>query len=659
MRAAELTPEMDNDPAARRLDQLVTVVANHLMTVDAATSFEVSQRVLAYLVDQLGVDVSFLRHNDHEIRATRLVAEWPPRTDVPDPDPLGVIYFADADPVFALCEHSKTPHVFRPEPTHDKSPSLEARDVPATSPAVVQKPHEFRTGPPTDTDEYQQLIEEARGIPVMSMAAVPLVSGEITTGMLGFIKYGDREWDEAELATLMTIATLFAQVQARVAAEARLRYLADHDDLTGLHNRRALLKHLDQRLSPGEPGPVAALFLDLDRLKTINDYLGHAAGDQFIHVFAQRIRDTLAGKSLITRLGGDEFVIIPASPMSAAAAEPLAERLRDQFREHVAIGGELLTRTVSIGVASGTPGQDTPSDLLRWADQAVLAAKHTGGDSAAVFTADMSIENELRNDTELHLRSGIESDALRVFYQPEVDLRTGEIIGFEALVRWQHPTRGLLSPDLFIPIAESINLAGELDRWVLRTACNEFAAWRSTGLGHNALLRINVSPGQLVTGGFVDFVADTISQCGLDSSSVCLEITENVVVQDIYAARATLARLNEIGVRIAIDDFGTGYSAMSLLQTLPIDTLKIDRSFVRQLGTKASDLVIVRGIMVLAHGFDLDVVAEGIETESAVRVLLDQRCYRGQGFLFSQPVPGKAMRNMLSGQRIPLTYVPQ
>jgi diguanylate cyclase (GGDEF)-like protein len=651
---------MYNDPATRRLDQLVTVVANHLMTVDAATSLEVSQRVLAYLVDQLGVDVSFLRHNDHDIRATILVAEWPPRPDIPDPDPLGVIYFAGADPVFALCEHSKTPHVFRPEPTPDEPHHItaEAVPVPGMPPDADKQPHEFRSGPPTDTDDYQHLIEEARGVPVTTMAAVPLVSGDITTGMLGFIKYGDREWNEAELTALMTIATLFAQVQARVAAEEQLRYLADHDDLTGLHNRRALLQHLDQRLSPGEPGPVAALFLDLDRLKTINDYLGHAAGDQFIHVFAQRIRDTLGDKSLIARLGGDEFVIVPASPLSAAAAQPLAERLRDQFKEHVAIGGEVLTRTVSIGVASATPGQDTPSDLLRWADQAVLAAKHTGGDSAAVFTADMSIENELRNDIELHLRSGIESDALRVVYLPEVDLRTGDIIGFEALVRWQHPTRGLLSPDVFIPVAESINLAGELDRWVLRTACSEFAAWRSIGLGHDALLRINVSPGQLVTGGFVDFVADMISQHGLDASSVCLEITENVVVQDLYAARATLARLNDIGVRIAIDDFGTGYSAMSLLQTLPVDTLKIDKAFVRRLGTKTSDLVIVRSIMVLAQGFQLDVVAEGIETESAARVLLEQRCYRGQGFLFSRPVPGEAMRRMLSAKRIPLTYTP-
>lgn len=572
---------MCNDTATPQLEELVTTVANQLMTVDAATSAEVSQRVLAYLVEQLGVDVSFLRHNDRDRRATRLVAEWPPRLNIPDPDPLRLIYFADADPVFALCEHAKEPLVFRPEPA---------------------------------TEDYQRLIEEARGVPVTSAAAVPLVSGEITTGLLGFIKFGDRKWHEAELNALMTIATLFAQVQARVAAEARLRYLADHDDLTGLHNRRALLQHLDQRLAPGQPGPVAALFLDLDRLKAINDYLGHAAGDQFIHVFAQRIGDALVGESLIARLGGDEFVLIPASPMSADAAQPLAERLRDQLKDHVAIGGEVLTRTVSIGVASGTPGQHTPSDLLRRADQAALAAKHAGGDSVAIFTADMSVSGELRNDIELHLRRGIESDALRLVYLPEVDLRTGDIVGTEALVRWQHPTRGLLAPGCFIPVAESINLAGELDRWVLRRACNEFSEWQSAGLGHDALLRINVSAGQLVTGGFVDFVADTIGQHGLDASSVCLEITENVVVQDLHTARATLARLKEVGVHIAIDDFGTGYSAISLLQTLPIDTLKIDKTFVRQLGTNTSDLVIVRGIMTLAEGFQLDVVAEGVET---------------------------------------------
>src|SRR6202790_1643125 len=212
------------------------------MGVNAATSVEVSQRVLADLVEHFDVDVSFLRYNDHAIHATKLVAEWPPRPDIPDPDPLAVVYFADADPVFALAEHLPEPAVFRPEPA---------------------------------TDEYQRRIQEGRNIPVTSMACVPLISGDVTTGVLGFVKFGDREWKPEELNALKAIASLFAQVQARIVAEEQLRYLAEHDDLTGLNNRRALVGHLDDRLAAGAPGPVTALFLALDRLKAINDYLGH------------------------------------------------------------------------------------------------------------------------------------------------------------------------------------------------------------------------------------------------------------------------------------------------------------------------------------------------------------------------------------------------
>lgn len=611
---------MNDDTTTHPLDQLVTTVANQLMAVDAATSVEASQQVLAYLVDQLNVDAGFLRHNDHKIGATKLVAQWPPRLEASDLDPLEVIYFADADPVFALCEHGKEPIVFRPESTNA---------------------------------EYQRRIEEARGIPASSVAAVPLISGEITTGMLGFAKFGDREWNEAELNALKAIATFFAQVQARVTADIK----SGHDDLTGLHNRRALLQHLDHRLALEQSGPVAALFLDLDRLKAINDYLGHAAGDKFIQAFAQRIRDTFTDESLVSRLGGDEFVVILASPMSADAAVPFAERLRNQFKEHVTVGGEVLTRTVSIGIATGTPGEDTPSDLLHRADQAAMAAKQAGGDSVAVFTPDMSLRSELRNDIELHLRGGIESEALRLVYLPEVDLRTGDIIGVEALVRWQHPSRGLLAPDCFLPVAQSINLAGELDRWVLRTACHEFAEWQSAGLGEGVQLRVNISPGQLVTSGLVDLVADTINQHSLDASSVCLEVTENAVVQGRHAACATLARLSGVGVQIAIGDFGTGHNIMPLLKALPISALKVDKSFVHQLGTNTSDLAIVRSILTLAQGFQLDVVAEGVETEIAARVLLDHHCYRAEGFLFSPPIPGKVMRHMLSHRSLPLPYV--
>jgi diguanylate cyclase (GGDEF)-like protein len=605
------------------LDEVVTAVATELMAVNAATSGSVSERVLADLVAHFGVDVSFLRHNDHNIRATRLVAEWPIRPDIPDPDPLAVVYFDDADPVFALCEHQKEPIVFRPEP---------------------------------ETDDYQKTIEEGRNIPLTSMACVPMLSGDVTTGVLGFIKFGDRQWTPEELNALKAIASLFAQLQARISAEDQLRFLAEHDDLTGLNNRRALLAHLDHRLAPGQPGPVSALFLDLDRLKAINDYLGHTAGDWFIRVFAKRLREGAEGPNLIARLGGDEFVVVPVAPMTADEAEALAGRLQSMLRERVSIDGEVLTRTVSIGVALGVPGRDTTSDLLRRADQALLAAKGGGGNKIAVFSDDMSLKGEFRTDIELHLASAIENGALVLHYLPEVDMRTGEILAFEALVRWQHPTRGLLSPNAFIGVAESINFAGELGRWVMRAACSEFRRWRSKGIGEDAVLRINVSPVQLVTEGFVETVAGIIDEFGLDGGSVCLEITESVVVQDIETTRITLAGLKDVGVQIAIDDFGTGYSVLSHLKSLPVDTLKIDKSFVRELGTNPGDLAIVRAVIALAESFGLELVAEGVETEEAALTLLRHGCYRAQGFLLSRPVAGDAMESLLAKRRIPVQF---
>ena len=605
------------------LDLVVTAVATQLMAVDSANSPRVSQRVLADLVEHFDVDFSFLRYNDHKIRASKLIAEWPGRTDVPDPDPIGVVYFADADPVFALAEHAKEIHVFRPEPA---------------------------------TDDFQRLIEDSGGVYASTMAAVPLVSGDVTTGVLGFVKYGDREWRPEELNALKAIASLFAQVQARVEAEEQLRYLAEHDDLTGLHNRRALLTHLDARLKAGQPGPVSALFFDLDRLKAINDYLGHTAGDWFIRILAERLQATAEGRTLIARLGGDEFVVVPMSPMDADAAEALAIRLQSILRERVAIDGEMLTRTVSIGVALGVPGRDTTSDLLRRADQAVLTAKNAGGDRIAVFTDDMSLDSEFRNDIELHLQSVIETGALLLHFLPEVDMRTGEVLATEALVRWQHPTRGLLAPDLFIGVAESINLAGELGRWVMRTACAEFARWRSRGIGLDTVLRINVSPVQLVTDGFVESVAGIINEFGLDGGSVCLEITESVVVQDIETTRITLAGLKRVGVQVAIDDFGTGYSVLSHLKSLPVDTLKIDKGFVRELGSNPGDLAIVRAIIALAEAFDLQLVAEGVETEAAAMTLLRHGCYRAQGFLLSRPLAAGAMESLLAQGRVPVHF---
>lgn len=611
---------------AQRLDNLVTSVATKLMAATSATSAEVSRDVLAELVQSFGVDVSFLRYNDHVIRATKLVAEWPPRPEIPDPDPLGVVYFADADPIFAAAEHAKEPVFFSPEPVAEEA------------------------------DDYQRRVTEASGVMLPSLASVPLVSGDVTTGALGFIKFGIKDWSPEELNALKAIASLFAQAQARVVAEDQLRYLAEHDDLTGLNNRRSLLAHLDERLRAGRPGAVSALFLDLDRLKAINDYLGHHAGDWFIRTFAERLREETGEADLIARLGGDEFVVVPAAPMSADEAEALAHRLQAVLRERVPIGGEMLTRTVSIGVALGVPGRNTTSDLLRRADQAVLNAKNAGGNKIAVFTEEMSLKSQLRNDIELHLQSVIETGSLVLHYLPEFDMRTGEVLATEALVRWQHPTRGLLLPDSFIHVAESINLAGELGRWVLRAACEQFSQWRAKGIGENAILRVNVSPVQLVTDGFVEAVAEAIADFGLEGKSVCLEITESVVVQDIETTRVTLAGLKQVGVQVAIDDFGTGYSVLTHLKSLPVDTLKIDKSFVLDLGSNPGDLAIVRAVIALAEAFGLELVAEGVESPAAAATLLQHGCHRAQGYLLSRPLEAEAMAALFAKQAVPVDF---
>ncbi|SPM27264.1 putative bifunctional diguanylate cyclase/phosphodiesterase [Mycobacterium terramassiliense] len=605
------------------LDHLVTAAAAELMAASAADSAAISQRVLGNLVSDLGVDFSFLRHNDHTIRATVLVAEWPPRNA--DPDPIGVVYFADADSVFTRAENLKVPEVVRPEAANA---------------------------------DYQSNIDEGTGWGAVSLAAVPLLSGDVTTGTLAFGKVGDREWLPEELNALQAVAALFAQLQARIVAEEQLHYLAEHDDLTGLLNRRALIAYLDKRLAAGQPGSVSVVFLALDRFKVINERLGQNAGDRFIEAFAALLRAATDVPSVIARFGGDEFVVVPAASMDVEAAEEFAQSIHSRVQRKVVIDGEMLSRTVSIGVAAGIPGSESTSDLLRRVDQATRTAKSSGGNKVAIFSPEMSRTDMIRNDIELYLEGIIDndSDALVLHYLPEFDMRTGEILGTEALIRWQHPTLGLLMPDSFIQVVESINLGAKLGRLVIRSACAQFGMWQSRGVGHGAVLRINVSPVQLVTEGIVDTVTTTLEEFGLDPSTVCLEITESVVVQDIDATRKTLFGLKDIGVQIAIDDFGTGYSVLTYLKSLPVDALKIDKGFVHHLDTNPGDLAIVRSTLALADAFGLDVVAEGVETVAAAKTLLALGCSRAQGFLLSRPLDSAAMESLLAKRVIPMDF---
>ncbi|WP_067533618.1 putative bifunctional diguanylate cyclase/phosphodiesterase [Nocardia crassostreae] len=603
------------------LDSLVTQVASELMAVDATTMAATSERVLSWLVEHFDVDFSFLRYTDREERASILIAEWPPRPVAVDPDPLRVAYFDKTNSIFARLEH-------------------------VTEPMIVPRSPDY--------PDYQQYIQGATGFSEVSAACVPLVSRDVSTGVLGFIKVGDREWSTREINVLKAIAALFAQLQARVEAEERLRYIAMHDDLTGLSNRRALLEHMEERLRPGNSGPVAAFFLDLDRLKALNDFLGHTAGDNFIRKLAARLREHLEPGDMIARLGGDEFVIVPAKPMDAAAADSEANRVQALVARRVTVGGETVSRGASVGVALGIPGETTVAEVLRRADHALLSAKSSGGNGVAVFTDAMRAQFELQDDVELNLRGAVSDGSLLLHYQPEVDLRTGRVVALEALVRWQHPTRGLLPPGAFVGVAEATNLAGELGRWVIRSACEQFAQWRRRGLASNVVIRINVSPVQLVSLDFVETMEGVLRRFGIDGSSVCLEITEHVVVQDLARTQVTLRGLKRMGVQIAIDDFGTGYSSLSHLKALPVDAVKIDRGFVQRLGASADDLAIVKSIVGLAGSFGLGVVGEGVETTVAARTLVALGCYRAQGFLIARPMPADEVEAHLAAGRIAL-----
>ncbi len=588
-----------------KLEDVVTSVATELMGVTAATLHAASQQLLHQLVDYFEVDLSFLRRNDHELGATVLVAEWPPRPEIPVPDPLGVILFANADPTFAALET-------------------------LSSVLVVRANHE--------DDEYQDRVRQGSGVEGVSLATVPLMTSDITTGTLGFIKFGDREWDDAEINALRAVAALLAQLQARVAAEERLRYLAYHDELTGLATRRALSDHLNLRLAAGAPGPVAVIFIDVDRLKALNSFLGHAAGDQFLHALAQRMTNASGGDHLLARLGGDEFVAVMAGPADEATATKYADLLRRVANEPVQIGGEEISRAVSLGLALGEPGLTDVSELMNQADQAMLQAKSRGGNEISVFTAEMRRQNEIRTDIELHLVTAIRTSSLILHYQPEINLITGEITGVEALVRWPHPNLGLLQPDAFIDVIETTNLAGELGRWVIETGCRQLTAWHQRFPSSAQLrLSVNVSPAELITRDFVEIVATILHDVGLDGRHLTLEITEKAIVRDTEQALATLRGLKEIGVKVAIDDFGTGYSSLAQLKSLPVDVLKIDRGFIRDLGINTEDLAIVRSIVGLAGSFGLKTVAEGVETEVAAATLVALGCDHAQGFLYAKP----------------------
>jgi diguanylate cyclase (GGDEF)-like protein len=410
------------------------------------------------------------------------------------------------------------------------------------------------------------------------------------------------------------------------------------DHLTGLPNRTLLRDRLVgglARLSRSRSS-LAVLFLDVDRFKVVNDSLGHTAGDELLRGVAQRLRDATRPADTLARFGGDEFVVVFEDVDEHQAIEA-ANRLLEAFESPVMTDGRLVQTGVSIGlVLTNDPSQE-PESLLRDADSAMYRAKERGGGRAELFDDAMRQQAVARLDLEGDLRRAIEGDEFRVRFQPFVDIRADRIVGVEALIRWEHPTRGLVPPNEFIPLAEETGLIGPIGAWVLTTACRQIARWDAMGTA-GLDLAVNVSGRQLGDPELVESVAATINETGIEPSRLCLEITESVLMRDAATAAATLHRLEDLGVRLAVDDFGTGYSSLLYLRRFPVRVLKLDRLFVAGLGINAEDATIVRATIDLAHALGLSALAEGVERPEQLELLRRMRCDLAQGFLWSEPL---------------------
>jgi diguanylate cyclase (GGDEF)-like protein/PAS domain S-box-containing protein len=436
-------------------------------------------------------------------------------------------------------------------------------------------------------------------------------------------------------------------------SQERFRHLALHDPLTTLPNRTLFLDRLDHAVASSvrRKSGVAVLFLDLDGFKVVNDSLGHEAGDRLLVSVGERLTECLRLGDTVARLGGDEFAILLEGDVDSAAAGLAARRLLEAMRPPFLLGGREIAVGASIGVALGQGGEVRPADLLRNADIALYEAKGAGRATFTVYEPRMAATVIVRLQQETDLRRAIDRDELRLHYQPVFDLQSGEVGGAEALIRWQHPERGLLSPAEFIQTAEANGLVVPLGEWALQEACRTARQWQERRPDREVVVGVNLSARQLQESGLVDSVAAALAGSGLAPALLELEITESMVMMDGPAAIRTLAELRALGVRLAIDDFGTGYASLTYLRDIPVDAVKIDRSFVAGIGRTRSSLAIVRAIVGLAHDLGLEVTAEGIETLEQRTILRSLGVDRGQGYYFARPLPAGAINGWIEGGR--------
>ena len=446
----------------------------------------------------------------------------------------------------------------------------------------------------------------------------------------------------------------------RLELQDLIAHQAFYDRLTKLPNRALFMDRLEHALQRGRRRntDLAILFFDLDNFKVVNDSLGHQVGDELLVEVAARLQKCLRTEDTVARLGGDEFTILLEDCNGVDGAMQVAERIGLKLLLPFNVEGHELFATASIGIAVCSTGTDSPDDLLRNADLAMYRAKNDGKARHVVFDGDMNVEVMRRLELDTALRRAIERNELRLVYQPIVSLDTMAIERVEALVRWHHPERGLVSPAEFIPLAEETGLILSIGRWVLDAACRQARRWKEEIPSASELvMSVNFSPRQFQQPGLVEEVDRVLRNTGLNPRHLELEITEGAVTKDADVARVTLQQLRALGISLAIDDFGTGYSSLAYLKRFPVNVLKVDQSFVRGLVNDEQDAAIVRGVIALAQSLNLQVTAEGIETPEQLERLRKLRCDHGQGYLFSRPVASDVLGKLLSRGALPMPSV--
>ncbi|MFN7926269.1 MAG: EAL domain-containing protein, partial [Bryobacteraceae bacterium] len=422
-----------------------------------------------------------------------------------------------------------------------------------------------------------------------------------------------------------------------------------YDALTSLPNRVLLVEQLSEKLArfrAGKEAPFAVFFLDIDRFKVINDSLGHRAGDRLLVEVGQRLRRSIRQNTngrpedIVARLGGDEFALLVSNVNGPSVTQVIAARIIKELQAPLVLEGRDVYPNASIGIALARPDCIDPMELLHDADTAMYRAKNSGKAKYAVFDAEMRAQALERLQVEAGLRKAIDRSEFHLYYQPKMDLGTGRVVGFEALLRWHHPERGIILPSSFVPIAEETGLIVPIGEWVLREACRATRRWQDTYKIEPPLeISVNVSVRQFRQKGFLDLIQNVLSETGLDPATLQLEITESVLIDDMDSAMSTFQAIKSLGVGLKIDDFGTGYSSLNYLAHLPFDSLKIDRSFVSTMCQDPQALELVRTILDLARNLGMQVVAEGVETPDQAERLQQLGCPFGQGYYFSQPLP--------------------